>query len=167
MATEARCSKKLLEALKVPGAQFDKMADRYQVGLPDIIGCYSGLFVAIEVKANDSAVIPAGKEKMRIPSGHSFSVMQTRRLLAYKRARGAALAVIFLGDLVVFADAEMIGEDGRIEISSASVRESLRGSLLDFELHGYTIASAENGGMGFAIIPLLDSIVKKHKESRR
>ena len=169
MTTEARCSKRLLGALKIPGAQFDKMSDRYQVGIPDILGCYQGLFVAIEVKSNDGFVLPAEKTFAELPKGHGFSAMQRARLLAYKKARAASLGVVFLGSLVVVADAELITQEGTLIIPSNTLRQGLQGTSdvkKSMSASHYTCFSAGNDGeFQFNITALLSILVQIHKEN--
>ena len=46
---EAQLQTKLLKELKNHG-WFYKASDRYRAGIPDIIGCYQGRFLALELK---------------------------------------------------------------------------------------------------------------------
>jgi hypothetical protein len=46
---ESQLQAKLLKALK-PYGWFYKASDRFRAGVPDIIGCYRGKFVALELK---------------------------------------------------------------------------------------------------------------------
>lgn len=51
MTPEGRIKKKIKEFLnKVPSLWYYTPQDRYTSGIPDIIGCYRGLFFALEVK---------------------------------------------------------------------------------------------------------------------
>ena len=47
--TENQATSKLVQLLK-PHGFFWKCADRFTAGIPDIIGCYLGRFIAIEMK---------------------------------------------------------------------------------------------------------------------
>ena len=48
---ESQVQRKLLNQLNKFG-WFKKWADKFQAGIPDIIGCYEGMFYAIEVKVD-------------------------------------------------------------------------------------------------------------------
>ena len=46
---ESQLQTKLLKALK-PYGWFYKASDRFRAGIPDVIGCYMGRFIALELK---------------------------------------------------------------------------------------------------------------------
>ena len=51
MQSERRIVSSMLRYLNdLPGGFFWKTNDRFTVGIPDIVGCYLGKFIAIEVK---------------------------------------------------------------------------------------------------------------------
>jgi len=54
---ESQVVTSLLKLLKQHGF-FWKASDRYYAGIPDIIGCYCGRFVAIEVKIDSNKPTP-------------------------------------------------------------------------------------------------------------
>ena len=43
---------------KVPDSWFCKISDKYMAGVPDIIGCYKGYYIAIELKTEKGKVAP-------------------------------------------------------------------------------------------------------------
>ena len=45
----------VMRYLKTRGGWWKKISDKFQKGIPDILGCYEGFFIAIEVKQ------PSGK----------------------------------------------------------------------------------------------------------
>ena len=47
--TESQATSKLIKRLNEHG-YFYKISDRFRAGIPDIVGCYKGHFVAIEMK---------------------------------------------------------------------------------------------------------------------
>ena len=54
---ESQLQSKLLKELKKVG-WFYKASDRFRAGIPDIIGCYQGRFVALELKVDPRKVTP-------------------------------------------------------------------------------------------------------------
>jgi Holliday junction resolvase len=67
---EAKLQQKVVRYLKTLGSNvwYFKSSDRYTVGIPDLIICYNGRFIAIELKALKGVV-------SRIQS-HQLSVIQ-------------------------------------------------------------------------------------------
>lgn len=55
--TESQATTRLLHKLH-PIGHFWKASDKFRAGVPDIIGCYLGRFVAIEVKIDDGKPTP-------------------------------------------------------------------------------------------------------------
>ena len=55
--TESQATTSLLRRLKDHG-YFWKASDRFKAGIPDIIGCYLGRFIAIEVKVDYNKPTP-------------------------------------------------------------------------------------------------------------
>jgi hypothetical protein len=51
--TEADVQRRILKSLNKHG-WFYNTNDRYRAGVPDILGCFAGRFVAVEVKINKS-----------------------------------------------------------------------------------------------------------------
>jgi len=47
---EKKIQKGVMRYLKTKGGWWKKISDKFQKGIPDILGCYKGFFVAIEVK---------------------------------------------------------------------------------------------------------------------
>lgn len=62
--TENQATTKLLSKLK-PLGFFWKAADRFTSGIPDIIGCYLGRFVAIEMKVDRGKPTPLQTYNMK------------------------------------------------------------------------------------------------------
>lgn len=58
-ATLTRHVKKYLD--KQPDVSYYKASDRYQKGISDIIACVGGIFVAMELKAEDEEATPHQK----------------------------------------------------------------------------------------------------------
>ncbi len=54
---ESLLQRKLLKALKEYG-WFYKASDRFRAGIPDVIGCVQGRFVALELKVHPRKVTP-------------------------------------------------------------------------------------------------------------
>lgn len=50
MATEQQIQKKIIDYLKSQGCYIVKVISASKAGVPDIIGCYEGVFFGIEVK---------------------------------------------------------------------------------------------------------------------
>jgi hypothetical protein len=56
---EATLTKKVKEWLALqPDVKFDKISDRFTKGIPDILACVGGYYVAIELKADDKEPSP-------------------------------------------------------------------------------------------------------------
>lgn len=81
MTPEKRVKKKVIEALKSFGADlyyFFPMTGGYgKSGVPDIVGCYRGMFFAIECKAGKNSTTP----------------LQDREIAAIRTAEGLAWVV--------------------------------------------------------------------------
>ncbi|MDY6957932.1 MAG: hypothetical protein SVK08_02125 [Halobacteriota archaeon] len=73
------------ELRKVSGCYAKKINDRYEVGVPDIIGCYHGMMFAFEVK-------------VRLSSGslaHKFTPAQVIELKQLKKSSALAVGLVY------------------------------------------------------------------------
>lgn len=89
---EARLSRKIMDALRAEGAFVFKVhGDEYTLaGLPDIIGCYRGYFLALETKmpgkqGNTSARQDYVHQKIRDAQGLVAVVTSIPEALGYLR----------------------------------------------------------------------------------
>lgn len=86
---ERTITTKIVKALEKRGGWYRKIhGSPYQAGLPDIIGCYRGQFIAIEVKrpSTREKVTPAQKhaiETIRKNRGHAFVATSVEEVLEY------------------------------------------------------------------------------------
>jgi len=60
---EKQLQSKILKALR-PYGWFYKASDRFRAGVPDIIGCYTGRFIAIELKIEPNKPTPLQKHEL-------------------------------------------------------------------------------------------------------
>lgn len=56
---------KVTKFLKAQGYWFTKIADKYQIGLPDFFVCRKGLFIAIELKDKGEVPRPMQYKRLR------------------------------------------------------------------------------------------------------
>jgi Holliday junction resolvase len=63
MKRESVLTRELVKSLRGWGL-FYKVSDRFNAGLPDIVGCLKGKFIAIEVKRKDRLVTSLQKFKL-------------------------------------------------------------------------------------------------------
>ena len=83
--TEADLTRKLIKYLKSQGAYAVKIhGNMYTAGLPDIVGCYHGIFLGLEVKK-------PGREK-------TLTRLQARTLDDIKEAGGVSCVVTDVDD---------------------------------------------------------------------
>jgi hypothetical protein len=61
---EAQFQSKLLSELRKVG-WFYKASDRYRAGVPDIIGCYQGRFIALELKVAPNVPTPLQEYELK------------------------------------------------------------------------------------------------------
>ena len=61
---ESQLQTSLLRALKKHG-WFYKASDRYRAGVPDVIGCYQGRFVALELKVEPNKPTPLQEYELK------------------------------------------------------------------------------------------------------
>jgi hypothetical protein len=111
VSKEAQFSSGLIKSLNdLYRCLFRKTSDRVQIGLPDIIGCFGGTHVEIEVKHENVMVT-----SKRVPTGsHPFTGAQVKELLKVQDAGGIAIGVVACGKTGWAFPASWIGEDGRI-----------------------------------------------------
>jgi hypothetical protein len=111
ISKEAQFSSGLIKALNdMHKCLFRKASDRVQIGLPDIIGCFGGSHVEIEVKHENTMVL-----SKRVPTGsHPFTGAQVKELLKAQEAGGVAIGIVACGKKGWAFPASWIGEDGRI-----------------------------------------------------
>ena len=55
---EKQIQNKILKFLRNHGGYWRKISDKYNIGMPDVVGCYRGVFVAIEIKAMGKVTTP-------------------------------------------------------------------------------------------------------------
>ena len=77
MATEQQIQKKILNYLNSVGCYTIKVISASKSGVPDIVGCYEGVFFGIEVKTpstigNVSKLQEYNIDQIRISGGHSI-----------------------------------------------------------------------------------------------
>jgi len=112
---ESEFSTALIKKLnKHPVANFRKISDRYQVNIPDIIGCFMGRHISIESKV-ENVVSP----KKKIPTGHPFTAGQVKELKENLRCGGGAYGAIACGYNVWIFDPNTIDEKGKVTIDQA------------------------------------------------
>jgi len=100
----------LLESLQQEG-YFRKLSDRFQIGMPDIIGCYKGLYVGIEVK--EVSVIAEGGMAPSL-SGHVFTKAQVKELKQIEANGGIAIAIVLCGDKAFWFTPDQITGQGQV-----------------------------------------------------
>lgn len=73
---ESQLRDKVKRYLKtITGLWFWKVSDRYTSGIPDIVGCYKGLFFAIELKIKGNSVTKIQQytiDKVKKCEGNAF-----------------------------------------------------------------------------------------------
>ena len=98
-------------------SHFNKICDRFQVGMPDIIGCFEGKYVGIEVKHVHELLMDKAQPRL-----HKFSPIQIVQLGKIAKAGGAALGIIACGVTgFLFNYTEIDAKTGRIENLSSGV----------------------------------------------
>ncbi len=101
----------LLTSLQKAG-WFRKFSDRYQVGIPDFLGCYRGITFGIELKAvgeiGEDGFAPAKTE-------HRFTDVQVRELKNITDDGGVGLGVIICGKSLFWFTSEYINENGQVD----------------------------------------------------
>lgn len=91
MKPETRLTNKILKELRAKGGWWMKVhgSASQQQGVPDIIGCYRGLFVAMEVK------LPASSSTLSVYQRHTLSRLRQAQASAYVvRSSEAALKIL-------------------------------------------------------------------------
>ena len=82
---ESQLQTSLLKALKQHG-WFYKASDRYRAGIPDIIGCYKGRFVALELKVFPNKITPLQDYELKAiyrEEGHANVVSYNNKTKLY------------------------------------------------------------------------------------
>lgn len=82
MTPESKVKKKVAELLKKYNVYyfFPAMGAFGRAGVPDIVGCYRGVFIAVECKAGKgktTALQDAEIEKIQRAKGHAFVINET------------------------------------------------------------------------------------------
>ncbi len=77
MATEQQLQKKIITYLEKEGCYIVKVISATKAGVPDILGCYEGVFFGIEVKtpktaSNVSKLQDYNLDKISLAGGHSL-----------------------------------------------------------------------------------------------
>lgn len=100
----------LLSALQRVG-WFRKINDTVQVGIPDIIGCYTGTFYGIEVKA-----IKEVPEDGMVPSkgSHTFTAKQVHDLKSINLKGGVGVGIVICGKIAGIFTPGQIDEKGQV-----------------------------------------------------
>lgn len=112
----------ILNSLKEHG-YFRKISDSYQTGIPDILGCYKGVFIGIEVKNIDEVPqdwwVPGNKD-------HKFSAPQIKELEnIYQIGNGVAVALVVCGDQAFWVYQYAIDKD-RKQVNIGSCRSMFK-----------------------------------------
>jgi Holliday junction resolvase len=85
MATEQQIQKKIITFLEQEGCYVVKVISAAKAGVPDIIGCYEGIFFGIEVKTpqtknNVSKLQEYNLDKIRLADGHSLVAWEVEQV---------------------------------------------------------------------------------------
>ena len=86
--TEQQIQKKIIKYLESRGCYVVKVVTATKSGVPDIIGCYEGIFFAIEVKTpatarNVSKLQEYNLDKIRDADGHSLVAWSLEQVEAF------------------------------------------------------------------------------------
>lgn len=105
-------NKEILDTLQKFG-WFRNISDKYQVGIPDNIGCYRGLMFGFEVKSVGevplNGLVPSSKE-------HRFSPPQVHELTRLQnKGGGIGLGLIMCGNVLFWFTPEYINCDGQVD----------------------------------------------------
>jgi hypothetical protein len=87
------------------------MSDKFQIGIPDIVGCIQGKFFGIEFKSVEelSGVIP--------PKGsHPFTETQIKDLKLINHSGGVGIGVIRCGEYFIWVHPIEIDKNGRVNV---------------------------------------------------
>ena len=99
---ESQLQSKLLKELHTVG-WFYKASDRFRAGIPDIIGCYKGRFVGLELKVDSNKPTPLQMyELKRIlrEDGSAQVISYNNKTKLYKSDNGTLREHKTMGDLV-------------------------------------------------------------------
>jgi len=108
--SEAEKTAPFVDSLKKE-SYFRKISDRFQIGTPDILGCYKGLFIAIEVKYVDSVPHDGFVPSL---SQHGFTKPQIKELTAIESAGGVGVALVICGDRAFWFTVDQINPEGQV-----------------------------------------------------
>ena len=113
MATkrETKEGRAFLNSLQENG-WFRNITDKFQVGVPDYLGCYKGILTAFELKAirelPRNGLAPT-------KSDHTFTPVQVRELRNINTFGGIGLGIILCGRTAFFFTPDNIRPDGRVD----------------------------------------------------
>jgi len=90
MASEQQIQKKITNLLEAEGCYVVKVVSATKAGVPDILGCYEGMFFAIEVKTpstvnNVSKLQDYNLDKIRLCGGNSMVADSTEGIVEFLR----------------------------------------------------------------------------------
>jgi len=85
MATEQQIQKKIITFLEKEGCYVVKVVSATKSGVPDILGCYEGVFFGIEVKTpktrnNVSKLQEYNLDQIRLAGGHSIVAWEVEQV---------------------------------------------------------------------------------------
>jgi len=88
--TEQQIQKKIVNLLEQEGCYVVKVVSATKAGVPDILGCYEGMFFGIEVKKPDTMNNVAklqeyNLEKIRLAGGNSMVACSTDGIAEFLR----------------------------------------------------------------------------------
>lgn len=100
---------------------FRNISDKYQIGIPDLLGGYRGTLVGIEFKSvgEFSGIVP--------PKGHHpFTPTQIKELKHIVKDGGVGIGVIMCGKFFVWVFPEEIDNEGRVNIDDLILKHPTR-----------------------------------------
>lgn len=137
---ETQANSEVLASLQKFG-WFRNISDKYQVGIPDNLGCYRGLLFGIEFKAVDevpaNGLTPAKKD-------HRFSGTQAKELRSLEiNGGGIGIGMIACGSTLFWFSYDLINEEGQVDCNKLHKKKQFLikdkekgwdvvGDLLDF-----------------------------------
>ena len=92
---ETQFKQKVIDMIRTefPAAWFKKISDRFQSGIPDILGCLNGYFFAIELKVPGGRIAPLQEhelEKIRKAGGSAIVAYSIENVRGYLQALNEA-----------------------------------------------------------------------------
>lgn len=94
---------------------FRNITDTFQIGIPDILGCYKGRACGIEIKSIDE-VPQNGWAPAK--SKHRFTPKQVEELKSISRSGGISIACIICGPILMYGTPYDINKDGQINCTT-------------------------------------------------